>query len=129
VVTAAADDVRLEIETELSDAEIQGPGGDGGILARVARDIERVMDSPPGDGTNDRQDLEAVLAALFIATSRERSRAKESRESASHTYEESLIDGLRGRARRLGAPDELLSVGAGKQTASITAPDAKNWSG
>jgi hypothetical protein len=129
VVTAAADDVRLEIETELSDTEIQGPSGDGGILARVARDIERVMDSPPGDGTNDRQDLEAVLAALFIATSRERSRAKESRESASHTYEESLIDGLRGRARRLGAPDELLSVGAGKQTASITAPDAKNWSG
>jgi len=119
MVTATADDVRIEIETYLDDTEI------GAVIDRVSRDIDREMDSPPADGTDKRRDLEAVLAALFIAETRDR--AEESAQSGrtKATYEQSMIDKLRGRARRLDAPDSLLTINANKPSASVTVHDAK----
>jgi len=129
MVTASADDVRVEIpETYLDDADIEGQSGDGGILARVDRDIEREMSQPPADNTDDRRDLEAVLAALFIATSRDRAESETQSGRTSATYEEDLVDQLRARAKRLGAPDSLVGLAGTRRTATISAPDAKNWS-
>lgn len=125
--TASAADVRIEIETHLDDAAIEGAGGNGGILARVDRDIERELDSPPADGTDDRQDLEAVLAALFIATSRDRAEESVQSGRTSVSYEQSVIDELRARAKRLGANDALVGLEGTRRTASITAPDAKGY--
>jgi hypothetical protein len=127
MVTAEADDVRIEIETYLDDAAIEGPNGSDGILARVERDLERELTDPPDDGTADRRDLEAVLAALFIATTRDRAEESVKSGRTSTTYEQSLIDQLRARAKRLGATDELVGLAGTRRTASITAPDAKNW--
>lgn len=131
MVTATADDVRIEIDTYLDDTEIEGDSNDpndDGIIGRVDRDIEREMDSPPGDGTADRRDLEAVLAALFIATSRDRAESKAQSGRTSATYEEGLVDQLRARAKRLGAPDSLVGLAGQRRSASVTAPDAKGWS-
>jgi hypothetical protein len=36
-----------------------------------------------------------------------------------------MIDKLRGRARRLDAPDSLLTINANKPSASVTVHDAK----
>lgn len=130
--TATASDVRLEIETYLSDADIEGDpnvADDDGILGRVERDLLREMSSPPGEGSVDRQDLEAVLAALHIATTRDRAESQAQSGRTSASYEESLIDQLRSRARRLGAPDTLIGLVGTRRTASITSPDAKNWGG
>lgn len=104
MVTAAADDVRVEIDTYLDDPDIAD------ILGRVDRDIERAMSDPPADNTDDRQDLEAVLAALFIATSRDRAASSSQSGRTSVTFEQSAIDELRSRARRLGAPESLLGT-------------------
>lgn len=87
------------------------------------------MESPPSEGSDDRQDLEAVLAALHIATTRDRAESQASSGRTSASYEESMIDQLRSRARRLGAPDSLIGLTGTRRTASITAPDAKNWGG
>jgi hypothetical protein len=59
--TADARDVQVEIDTGLA------PGDINSILSQVERDVSR-MDDPPAKGTDDRKDLEAVLAALRIAT-------------------------------------------------------------
>jgi hypothetical protein len=126
--TAGASDVRIEIDTHLSDTEIEGDSTDDtstGILGRVERDIEREMDSPPAAGTDDRRDLEAVLAAIHIATTRDRADSQTKSGRTSVTYEESLIDQLRSRARRLDAPDSLLGLDGGKPTASIHVPNTK----
>jgi hypothetical protein len=116
---ATASEVRIEIDTTLGDTEINN------IISRVERDIEREMDSPPSSGTDKRKDLEAVVAALFIAETRDRSASKVQTGRTSKTYEQSQIDKLRGRAKRLGAPDSLLNIDASKPTASVGVPDAK----
>ncbi|WP_459191827.1 hypothetical protein [Halosimplex sp. J119] len=129
--TASADDVRVEVDTYLDDTDIEGADGDpddDGILGRIERDIDREMDAPPGDGTDERRDLEAVLAALFIATTRDRAESKASSGRTSATYEESVVDQLRSRAKHLGAPDSLAGLSGTRRNASITAPDAKGWS-
>jgi len=128
MVTANASDVRLEIDTNLDDADIEGDpndANDDGIIGRVSRDIDREMASPPADSTDKRRDLEAVLAALFIVETRERSAKSVQTGRTSKTYEQSQIDKLRGRAERLGAPDSLLNIDAGKPSASVGVPDAK----
>jgi len=117
--TAQPRDVRVEISTHLDPVEILD------VIDRVSRDIDRVMSGPPGADTDDRQDLEAVLAALHIATSRDRAESDASSGRTSVTYEESMIDELRARARRLGAPDELVSTGQTAPTASLSVPDTK----
>lgn len=128
--TADASDVRVEIETYLDDADIEGDSNDpndDGILGRVERDIERELSDPPADGTNDRQDLEAVLAALFIATTRDRAEDRVQSGRTSVSYEQSLIDQLRARAKSLGANDALVGLAGTRRTATITAPDAKGY--
>lgn len=117
MATAGPADVRVEIDTYLDDPQITA------VIDRVVRDIDREMSSPPADGTDDRKDLEAVLAAIHIATSRDRAESKASSGRTSATYEESMIDQLRGRAERLGAPDSLLGIDAGKPTFSLGVPD------
>lgn len=121
MATATASDVNVEITTYLDDPAI------GDIIDRVDRDIDRELSDPPSDGTDDRKDLEAVLAALFIATSRDRAEESVSSGRTSATYEQSLIDELRARAKRLGANDALVGLAGTRRKASITAPDAKNW--
>jgi len=117
MATASPTDVRLEIDTYLDDSTITS------VIDRIGRDIGREMDDPPGDGTDDRQDLEAVLAAIHIATTLDRAESDVSSGRTSATYEEDMIDQLRGRASRLGAPEELLGTNAGKPTFSLSVLD------
>jgi len=120
VPTASPADVRIEIDTYLDDPEISS------IISRIERDIGREMDDPPAGSTADRRDLEAVLAAIYIATTRDRAESKASSGRTSATYEESLVDQLRSRAQRLGAPDRLIGIDAGKPSFSIDVPDTSS---
>lgn len=125
--TATASDVRIEIDTYLDDAEIEGAqddSDDDGILGRVERDIER-EEGMPEPGTPDRRDLEAVLAALHIATTHDRAESRSQSGRTSVTYEESMIDELKARAQRLGATDALIGVGGAKPTFSVSVPDTR----
>ncbi|WP_324757088.1 hypothetical protein [Haloarcula montana] len=115
--TATAADVRVEIDTYLDDTKITS------VIERIERDIPREMDDPPADDTDDRRDLEAVLAAIHIGTSLDRAASEASTGRTSETYEEDVIDQLRGRAKRLGAPDSLIGTNAGKPTFSLSVPD------
>ncbi|WP_226040848.1 hypothetical protein [Natrinema sp. DC36] len=117
--TATPTDVRLEIDTKLADEKIQK------VIDRKARDINR-DDGVAGLGDQVRTDLEAVLAALHIATKLDRATTNEEVGSARKSYEESMVDELRADARRLGATDELLGIGATDKTASITVPDTRS---
>lgn len=117
--TASPADVRVEIETRLDDTEITA------VLERVERDLERELDTPPTDGSDDRKDLEAVLAAHHIATSLDRAESKASSGRTSVTYEQSVVDELKARAKRLGATDALLGIGGSKPSAGISVPDAR----
>lgn len=123
MATASPDDVRVEIETYLDDPAITA------IISRVDRDITREMDDPPATDTDDRQDLEAVLTAIHITTTRDRAESRVQSGRTSVTYEEELVDQLRSRARRLGAPDSLLGLDGGKRTSVVSVPDAKGWDG
>lgn len=120
MATATPSDVRIEIDTYLDDPVIAD------VIDRVIRDIEREMDSPPADGTGDRQDLEAILAALHIATSLDRAEEAASSGATSVEYEDSLIEALKARAKRLGASDELIGIGTTKPSASIDVLDSRN---
>ncbi|AXR78990.1 hypothetical protein [Natrarchaeobaculum sulfurireducens] len=115
---AEPDDVRLEIDTNLEDDRITK------VIERKARDIDRddgvpVLDEP------DRRDLEAVLAALHIATKLDRATSSQQLGNAQKSYEESMVEELRADARRLGATDELIGVGGTDKTASIAVPDTR----
>ena len=109
-------DVRIEIDTKLDGDTITS------VLERKARDIDR-SDEVSGLNAADRRDLEAVLAALHIATKLDRSTSSERLGNGQKSYEESLVDELRSDARRLGATDELLGIGGEDKTASIWVPD------
>lgn len=109
-------DVRLEIETTLDDGKIQT------LIQRKSRDIDR-DDDIGGLDTADRRDLEALLVAIHIGTRLDRAASSEQLGNAQKSYEESLIDELRSDARRLGATDELLGIGATDKTASVWVPD------
>lgn len=112
--TASASDVRQEYDTYLSDTEIEGDSTDSdddGILGRIERDINREMTDPPDENTDDRKDLEAVLAALFIAETRDRPGRRVQSGRSSVGYEADLIPSLRSRARTLGVPESLLEFG------------------
>lgn len=116
---ATPTDVRLEIDTKLSNDTIEA------VIERKARDIDR-DDGVSGLDDEDRQDLEAVLAAIHIATKLDRATSQQSVGDASARYEESLIDELRADARRLGATDELLGIGATDKTATISVPSTRD---
>jgi hypothetical protein len=117
-VLASPSDVRLEIDTNLDNDTIQS------VIERKARDIDR-DDEVSGLDDPDRKDLEAVLAALHIATKLDRSTSTERLGNAQKTYEDSLVDELRSDARRLGATDELLGLGGEDKTASIWVSDTR----
>lgn len=116
---AGPEDVQIEIETYLDDTKIEK------IISRVSRDIDR-DDGIGGLDQQDRQDLEAVLAAHHIATTNDRAESDVQTGRTSVTYEESLVDELKARARRLGATDELLGIGATNRTASIGVPKTRD---
>jgi hypothetical protein len=96
---ASIDDVRVEIDTTLSDGDISD------VLDRVARDIDREYDAPGFDDTQHRQDFEAVLAALRIASGRDRRAEEVTSGRTSQTYETSEVKELRNRVRRLDPGD------------------------
>jgi hypothetical protein len=101
----AASDVRVEIDTVLSDADIEGAENDPddtGILGRIEREITREYDSTSVTFTDDqhRQDLEAALAALRIAEGRDRRGESVSSGRTSTEYETAEIQNLRKRVRR-----------------------------
>lgn len=105
---ATADDVRVEIDTGLSDAEIEGDSNDpddDGIIGRVERDWKREYDSGDFDDTQHIQDFEATLTALRIAEGRDRRAESEDRESASIDYETNEVENLRQRVRLLDPGD------------------------
>lgn len=113
---ASPEDVRLEIDTHLDDDKILK------LIERKARDISRDSEIN-GLSAEDRRDLEAIVTAIHIATRLDRAESSSKAGPVSVDYEESMIEELRSDARRLGATDELLGIGATKKTASIWVPD------
>ena len=102
--TTAAD-VRVEINTVLSDTDIEGTENDPddtGILGRVEREITREYGDTGVTFVDDqhRQDLEAALAALRIAEGRDRRGESVSSGRSSTEYETTEIRNLRKRVRR-----------------------------
>ena len=113
--TALADpaDVRVEIDTKLTDPDILD------VLDRVARDIERAYGSSPGfSNDGHRRDFEATLAALQIATGRDRTASQESLGNWNQTYEADRVEELRDRVRSLDPGDEF-GHPTGQQAASF----------
>jgi hypothetical protein len=109
---ASAEDVRLEIDTHLDDAAIEGASDDAdddGLIGRVAREIDRAYDSTDitFEDPQHRQDFEAVLTALRIAEGRDRRAEQAQSGRTSTTYETAEIDNLRKRVRRLDPGEEF----------------------
>jgi len=96
------EDVRVEIDTTLSDGEIFDTSNDEGVLNRVKREINRAYESGTGpfQDSQHRQDFEAALAALRIAEGRDRRASDSSSRSTSVSYEADEIAQLRKRVRR-----------------------------
>lgn len=104
---ASASDVRVEIDTGLSDGDIEGSSGDGGILARIEREWKRQYDSSDFEDTQHIQDFEAALAALRIAEGRDRRASDSSVGDSSISYEADEISQLRKRVRRADPGNEF----------------------
>lgn len=112
---ASASDVRVEIDTHLDDSDIEGADGDGGLLARIAREIDRAYDDDLEVVFADvqhRQDFEAVLTALRIAEGKDRRGESVQSGRTSTTYEASEIENLRKRVRRADPGDEFGHAGS-----------------
>lgn len=112
-----ADAVRVEISTHLDDAAIEGDSNDPDddeILGRVERDIDREYDDSDFEDTQHRKDFEAVLAALRIASGRDRRAESVQSGRTRTTYEASEVASLRARLRRLD-PGDAFSVGGVKR--------------
>ena len=101
---ATADDVRLEIDTRLSDEDIEGDPADAdddGLLGRVARDWQREYASSDFEDSQHIADFEATLTALRIATGRDPTASSESLGNWSKEYDADRVQELRVRVRRL----------------------------
>lgn len=97
---ATASDVRIEIDTDLSDSEITS------LIERTVRDIEREYDtSSVYEDTDHQRDFEATLTALRIASGRDRRARSESVGSLRVDYEGDEIDALKTRVSRLDPGD------------------------
>lgn len=100
-------EVRVVIDTGLDDPEIND------ILDRVERDIDREYDSDPDVTFADsqhRQDFESALAALRIATGKDRRASQVSGVENSLTYEASEVRRIRAAVRR-NDPGEAFTSG------------------
>jgi hypothetical protein len=100
-IGTSATDVRVEIDTDLSDLDIAD------VLDRAERDINRAYSSGTGDfaDSDHRIDFEAALAALRIAEgnapdAESRTAEEVSSGPTSVTYEASVVQTLRQRVRR-----------------------------
>jgi len=100
MVEATPSDVRVEIDTGLSDPDI------GDVLALVERDIDREYGSSPGFSDDQhRRDFEAALAALRIAQgnaadAQDRTASELSTGRTRVTYEASTVSRLQQAVRR-----------------------------
>lgn len=103
--TTPADDVRLEIDTGLDDPEIES------LVDREERRINRTYDADDFQDDQHRADLEALLAAIRIATSHDRAEDSITTGRTSIEYGNDLLADLRRRARRLEPGDELVGGG------------------
>ena len=95
-------DVKKEIDTVLSNSRITD------YLEDAAFENDRANGA---DSQSDelRKRIERKLAALKIIERRERSVSTESRESASVTYEASMVDALKREIQKLDDSGELVS--------------------
>lgn len=117
---AEPDDVKLEYDTTLETDTIEK------VIARVSREIDRDNETTVSD-TQDRKDLEAVLAALHIAETLQKPISREDTESSGRTYEDGdVVERLQQRAQRLGASDEMIGIGSPRRTASIDVPSTRS---
>lgn len=116
---ATPSDVRIEIDTDLSDLDISD------IIDRVARDIDREYESGDFENTQHRRDFEAVLTALRIASGRDRRAINASSESAQIQFEVAEVKSLRRRVNRLDPADEF-SVGGVRRDADRNVRSANN---
>jgi hypothetical protein len=101
--------VRLELDTNLSDTEISN------LLDRVARDIDREYDEDSDvtfDDDQHRVDFEASLTALRIAEGRDRRAETSQSGRTSVTYETRTVDALRKHVRNLDPGEEFGYSGA-----------------
>lgn len=95
------DDVRKEIDTALSDADIND------VLDLVERDVDREYadGTGPFDDSQHRLDFEAALAAYRIATAnapddQDRAASEVGTGRTSVTYEVGVVESLRQRVQR-----------------------------
>lgn len=102
---AEPSDVKTEYATTLDDSTIQG------YLGRAARENGRYND-PDAMDEDDRRDLEAALAAYWIAT-RSADRAEESFQSgrSSVSYEGSVVESIEATIADLDPSGELPADG------------------
>lgn len=106
--TAEPDDVRVEIDTELTDTDINS------VLDRVYRDVDR-MSGSPSEGTDKRKDIEATLAAYRIVTgnapdAQDRTATSVSVGSTSVDYDSSVAERLKNQLRFLGVDESLIDA-------------------
>lgn len=98
---ASIEDVREVINTDLDDIEISD------ILERAARAVSLTYEDGDFVDLQHRSDFEATLAAIWIAGGKDRRAQSVSSESASVTYEASVINQLRAQLARLDPGDEF----------------------
>lgn len=107
---ADADAVRVELDTDLDDADIED------VLARASRDVDREYSADDFADTAHRRDFEAVLAAFRIASGRDRRLQKQSLGDASQTFEASEVAYLRSQVRKLDPGTEFSTGGVTRDT-------------
>lgn len=92
-------DVKVEIDTDLGDPDINE------VLERVERDVDRAYSNSDFDNDQHRQDFEAVLGALRIATgnapdAQDRSASEVDSGRSSVVYEASVVSRLEAQVQR-----------------------------
>lgn len=107
---ADPDAVRAEIDTVLEDSDIQS------ILERVARDISREYDAEKFEDDQHRADLESTLAALRIASGRDRRAESVQTGRSSVDYEVAEVNRVRAAVRRTDPGDAFSSGGVRRNT-------------
>lgn len=98
---ATPEDVRNIIDTDLSDSEIQG------YLDMAAAEID-LLDEEMSDSR--RQLLEARYAAYLIVALRDREKTSLSQESASVSWESSVLDTLQMLVDQIDPSGELVGI-------------------
>lgn len=102
---ATVDDVRVVIDTDLTDPEIQE------VLDSAARAVVRDFESDAWADAAHQADYEATLAAYWIAGGRDRRPDRLTLGNAQISYSGDVLDSLRARLHRLDPTVDATTAG------------------